>query len=87
MTPPYLMWTLCDAMTFARSVLSRNTAAEVSSHDDSMPKMVMFIFGSVSLGTCFSALGQTKLFHAFCRVVLPKKLTLQVTMKARCAKV
>lgn len=40
-TPPYFWCTACEAITFERSVRSRMTAAEVSSQEDSMPKMVM----------------------------------------------
>ncbi len=43
-TPPYLTCTACEAMTFESSVRLRITAAEVSSHEDSMPSMVMSIF-------------------------------------------
>ena len=40
-TPPYLMWTACEAMTFDSSTLLRITAADVSSHEDSMPRIVI----------------------------------------------
>ena len=43
MTPPYFMCTACEAMTFESSTLLRSTAAEVSSHEDSMPSIVMSI--------------------------------------------
>ena len=42
-TPPYFMCTACEAMTFDSSTLLRSTAAEVSSHDDSMPRIVISI--------------------------------------------
>ena len=42
-TPPYFMWTACEAMTLDNNTLLRITAAEVSSHDDSMPKIVISI--------------------------------------------
>ncbi len=40
-TPPYLTCTACEAMTFENSTLPRSTAAEVSSHEDSMPRIVI----------------------------------------------
>jgi len=42
-TPPYLTCTACEAMTFDSRTLLRNTAAEVSSHEDSMPRIVISI--------------------------------------------
>jgi hypothetical protein len=49
-TPPYFMCTACEAMTFDSSVVLRMTAADVSSHEDSMPRMVIsiVIFGVFS---------------------------------------
>lgn len=43
-TPPYRSCTACDAMTLERSVVFRKTAADVSSHDDSMPNMIISLF-------------------------------------------
>lgn len=43
MTPPYFMCTACEAMTFDSSTLLRSTAADVSSHEDSMPRIVISI--------------------------------------------
>ena len=43
-TPPYRSCTACEAITLESSVVLRNTAAEVSSHDDSMPKIMMSLF-------------------------------------------
>ena len=42
-TPPYFWCTACEAITFDRSVRFLITAAEVSSHDDSMPSIVISI--------------------------------------------
>ena len=46
-TPPYFWCTACEAITFESSVRLRITAADVSSHDDSMPSIVMSIVGVV----------------------------------------
>ena len=43
-TPPYLSCTAWEAITLERSVVFRKTAAEVSSHDDSMPRMIISLF-------------------------------------------
>ena len=42
-TPPYASWTLWLAITLERSIPSLITAADVSSHDDSMPKIMLII--------------------------------------------
>ena len=42
-TPPYFMCTAWEAITFDSSRLLRITAADVSSHEDSMPRIVISI--------------------------------------------
>ena len=42
-TPPYLTCTACEAMTFEEQDVVARTAAEVSSHEDSMPRIVISI--------------------------------------------
>lgn len=43
-TPPYRSCTAWEAITLERSVVFRRTAAEVSSHEDSMPRMIISLF-------------------------------------------
>jgi len=38
-TPPYSAWTFCPAITFDRMTFSSITAAEVSSQEDSIPRI------------------------------------------------
>ena len=42
-TPPKSLWTCCEAMTFDNRTPSRRTAAEVSSQEDSMPRIMSAI--------------------------------------------
>ena len=52
-TPPYCSCTFCEAMTLERMRSPRNTAAEVSSHDDSIASMVAICsVGSIECKIC-----------------------------------
>lgn len=64
-TPPNSSCTLCDAMTLDSSRPSRITAAEVSSHDDSIPSMVtLMVLYVVEVGLL--------LIVELCRTRLPR---------------